>query len=142
MTVARTLLKDPASLILDDATSSVDTGTDASIRAALRGLMQGRTTFIIAHRVQSVMEADQILVMEGGRVIQAGQTRATCRGGGALYRRIFELQMQIEADLEREIAEVVKATEARLDDLASAGPGDGQDGAPLRPELPSSADRG
>ena len=141
VTVARTLLKDPAILILDDATSSVDTGTDASIRAALRGLMQGRTTFIIAHRVQSVMEADQILVMEGGRVIQRGRHEQLAEEDG-VYRRIFELQMQIEADLEREIAEVVEATEARLDDLASAGPGDGQDGAPLRPELPSSADRG
>ena len=141
MTVARTLLKDPAILILDDATSSVDTGTDASIRAALRGLMRGRTTFIIAHRVQSVMEADQILVMEGGRVIQRGRHEQLAEEEG-VYRRIFELQMQIEADLEREIAEVVEATEARLDDLASAGPGDGQDGAPFRPELPSSADRG
>lgn len=141
VTVARTLLKDPAILILDDATSSVDTGTDASIRAALRGLMRGRTTFIIAHRVQSVMEADQILVMEGGRVIQRGRHEQLAEEEG-VYRRIFELQMQIEADLEREIAEVVEATEARLDDLASAGPGDGQDGAPLRPELPSSADRG
>ena len=60
VTIARTLLKDPAILLLDDATSSVDTETDAAIRQALRRLMQGRTTFIIAHRVQSVMSADQI----------------------------------------------------------------------------------
>lgn len=141
VTVARTLLKDPSILILDDATSSVDTGTDATIRAALRGLMRGRTTFIIAHRVQSVMEADQILVMEAGRVIQRGRHEQLAEEEG-VYRRIFELQMQIEADLEREIAEVVEATEARLDDLASGGPGDGREGAPFRPELPSSTDRG
>lgn len=141
VTVARTLLKDPAILILDDATSSVDTGTDATIRAALRGLMRGRTTFIIAHRVQSVMEADQILVMDGGRVIQRGCHEKLAAEEG-VYRRIYELQMQIEADLEREIAEVVQATEARLDDLASGGPGDGRNGAPYRPELPGSRDRG
>ncbi len=137
VTVARTLLKDPAILILDDATSSVDTGTDASIRAALRGLMQGRTTFIIAHRVQSVMEADQILVMDGGRVIQRGRHEQLAAEEG-VYRRIYELQMQIEADLEREIAAVVEATEARLDDLAAAGPGEGRDDAAFSSELPSS----
>ena len=129
VTIARTLLKDPAVLILDDATSSVDTGTDASIRAALRGLMRGRTTFIIAHRVQSVMEADQIVVMDGGRIIQRGRHEQLAAQAG-VYRRIYALQMQIEADLEREIAQVVAATEAKLDDLALERSSNGQGGAP------------
>ena len=70
--VARTLLKDPRILILDDSTSAVDTETEALIRRALDGLMEGRTTFIIAHRIQSVMSADLILVMEQGRIVQQG----------------------------------------------------------------------
>ncbi len=113
LTIARTLLKDPAILILDDATSSVDTETDASIREALRRLMQGRTTFIIAHRVQSVMEANLILVMDAGRITQQGSHSELVSQPG-IYRQVFELQVQIEADLEQEIAEVVEAAEAKL----------------------------
>ncbi|MBL8055417.1 MAG: ABC transporter ATP-binding protein, partial [Anaerolineales bacterium] len=70
--VARTLLKDPRLLILDDSTSAVDTETEAEIRGALERLMEGRTTFIIAHRIQSVMNADLILVLEHGRITQRG----------------------------------------------------------------------
>lgn len=113
ITIARTLLKNPAILLLDDATSSVDTETDATIREALRGLMKDRTTFIIAHRVQSVMSADQILVMEAGRIIQRGSHSELVSQPG-VYRQIFELQVQIEADLEREISEVVEAAEELL----------------------------
>lgn len=118
VTIARTLLKDPSILILDDAMSSVDTETDASIRDALRALMKGRTTFIIAHRLQSVMEADLILVMEAGRVVQRGTHRELVSQAG-IYRRMFELQAQIEADLQQEIAAVVEAAEAKLDGLAN-----------------------
>ena len=113
VTIARTLLKDPAILLLDDATSSVDTETDATIREALRGLMKDRTTFIVAHRVQSVMTADQILVMEAGRIIQRGSHSELIAQPG-VYRQVFELQVRIEADLEREIAEVVEAAEEML----------------------------
>ena len=113
VTIARTLLKDPAILILDDATSSVDTETDAAIRAALRRLMEGRTTFIIAHRVQSIMAADLIVVMEAGRIVQRGSHSELVSQPG-IYRKIFELQGQIEADLEREIAEIVEVTEEKL----------------------------
>ena len=65
--IARTLLKDPRILILDDSTSAVDTETEALIRQALETLMEGRTTFIIAHRIQSLMDADLILVMKDGQ---------------------------------------------------------------------------
>ena len=70
--IARTLLKDPGILILDDSTSAVDTETEAMIRQALERLMEGRTTFVIAHRIQSLMAADKILVLEHGRIVQSG----------------------------------------------------------------------
>ena len=103
--VARTLLKDPKILILDDATSSVDTETEADIRAALAHLMEGRTSFIIAHRVQSVMHADLILVMDRGRIVERGTHHELLEKDG-LYRRIFELQAQVEVELEKDIAHV------------------------------------
>jgi ATP-binding cassette, subfamily B, bacterial len=99
--IARTLLKNPRLLILDDSTSSVDTETEAEIRAALDRLMKGRTTFLIAHRIQSVMHADQILVLEGGHLRQHG-THAELLAQPGLYRRIFEIQEQIERDVAHE----------------------------------------
>lgn len=105
ITIARTLLKDPRLLILDDATSSVDTETEAVIREALRTLMENRTTFIIAHRIQSVMEADLILVLDKGRIVQKG-THAELVGQPGIYQEIYELQAQIEVDLELEIGEL------------------------------------
>jgi ATP-binding cassette, subfamily B, bacterial len=71
--IARTLLKNPRILILDDSTSSVDTETEAEIREALQNLMKDRTTFIIAHRIQSIMIADLILVMDKGKIVQCGK---------------------------------------------------------------------
>ena len=70
--IARTILRDPKILIFDDSTSSVDTETEVHIRSAMQKLMENRTTFIIAHRIQSVMVADLILVMDKGRIIQMG----------------------------------------------------------------------
>lgn len=101
--IARTLLKDPRILILDDATSSVDTETEAAIRGALEYLMQGRTSFIIAHRIQSVMGADLILVLDKGRIVQRGTHQELLSQEG-IYRRVFDIQTRIEADLELEIA--------------------------------------
>ncbi len=99
--IARTLLKDPRILILDDATSSVDTETEAEIRGALTQLMRGRTTFIIAHRVQSVMNADLILVLDQGRIVQRGAHEELMAQGG-IYREIYELQARIEDELRQE----------------------------------------
>ncbi len=105
VTLARTLLKDPAILILDDATSSVDTETEAAIREALEELMPGRTTFIIAHRVQTVMNADLILVLEHGRIVQSGTHDELLTQEG-IYRRIYDLQSQIEDELAEDLAAV------------------------------------
>ena len=101
--IARTLLKDPRILILDDATSSVDTQTEAAIRQALDRLMAGRTNFVIAHRVQSVMNADLILVLDHGRIVQRG-THASLLAEDGLYRRIYNIQAQVEVELEKDIA--------------------------------------
>jgi ATP-binding cassette, subfamily B, bacterial len=100
--IARTILKDPRILILDDSTSSVDTETEAAIRAALEALMEGRTTLIIAHRIQSLVKADVILVFDRGSIVERG-THASLLSAGGMYRRIFDLQTRIEAELEEEI---------------------------------------
>jgi ATP-binding cassette subfamily B protein len=102
--IARTLLKDPRILILDDATSSVDTETEGEIRQALERLMEGRTTFIIAHRIQSVMNADLILVLDQGRIVQRG-THEELMAQEGIYRRIYDLQARIEDELEQELAD-------------------------------------
>jgi ATP-binding cassette subfamily B protein len=103
--IARTLLKDPRILILDDATSSVDTETESTIREALQRLMRDRTTFIIAHRIQSVMDADLILVMDQGRIVQRGAHAELVNQPG-IYRQIYDMQSRVEIELEREIAGV------------------------------------
>jgi len=105
--VARTLLKNPRILILDDATSSVDTETEAAIRQALDNLMENRTTFIIAHRIQTVMHADQILVFDKGHIVQQGTHEDLLEDEGGIYRRIFDVQARIEEEVEKEIASVV-----------------------------------
>lgn len=103
--IARALLKNPRILILDDSTSSVDTETEAQIRAALNNLMEDRTTFVIAHRIQSVMSADLILVFDKGKVIQQGTHKELMKNSG-MYREIFDIQTKIEVELEKEIASV------------------------------------
>ncbi|HUN08065.1 MAG TPA: ABC transporter ATP-binding protein [Aggregatilineales bacterium] len=103
--LARILLKNPRILILDDATSSVDAETEDEIRRALFKLMEGRTTFIIAHKIQTVMHADQILVMDKGRIVQRGTHHELLQEPG-IYRRIYDLQSRIEDDLQEELADV------------------------------------
>jgi ATP-binding cassette subfamily B protein len=104
--IARTLLKNPRILILDDSTSSVDTETEAEIRGALNGLMKDRTTFIIAHRIQSVMIADLILVLDKGEVVQSGTHAELLKEENGMYRRIYDIQTRIDEELEREISRV------------------------------------
>src|SRR6185503_13422384 len=72
LTIARAFLADPAILILDEATSSVDTRTEILIQRAMRELMRGRTTFVIAHRLSTIRNADVILMLEHGRIVERG----------------------------------------------------------------------
>lgn len=96
--IARILLKDPRILIMDDSTSSVDMETEYLIRRALRNLMRGRTTFVIAHRVKSLMDADLILVLDEGHIVQSGVHADLVQQPG-MYRDIFEAQMQRETGI-------------------------------------------
>ena len=93
LAIARTLLLDPPILILDDSTSSVDTQTEHLIRQALVTVMQGRTTFVIAHRLSSVKNADSILVMKEGRVVQHGVHEELVSVPGP-YQEIYDLQLR------------------------------------------------
>ena len=90
--IARALLKDPRILILDEATSSLDSESEAQVRSALDRLMVGRTTFVIAHRLSTVVNADRIVVIDGGGVVQTGSHADLMRTAG-LYRDLFELQL-------------------------------------------------
>jgi ATP-binding cassette subfamily B protein len=93
LAIARALLTQPRILILDDAMSAVDTHTEHEIREALSALMKGRTTFIIAQRLLTLKQADQILVLEDGRIVERGRHAALVAAGG-LYARIYELQLK------------------------------------------------
>ncbi len=112
VTIGRTLLKDPSILIFDDAVSSVDTETETEIHAALERLRQGRTTFIIAHRIQTVMQADKILVLDQGRIVQQGSHQQLLAQDG-IYRRIYQLQAQIEQDIQSADGRNGEATNGR-----------------------------
>ena len=101
--IARTLLKNPRILLLDDATSSVDVETEAEIHQALDRLMVGRTTFIIAHRIQSLMQSDLILVLDNGQIIQQGTHKELIDQAGK-YKEIFEIQTKIDLALKQELA--------------------------------------
>src|SRR6266545_359728 len=90
--IARALLMNPRILILDDSTSSVDTQTEKLIQAALDALMEGRTTFVIAHRLSTVRRADMILVMDRGRIVEQGTHQELLARGG-LYKEIHDLQL-------------------------------------------------
>lgn len=99
--IARALLYDPRILILDDSTSSVDTETEYVIQQALQTLMEGRTTFVIAQRLLTLKHADQILVLERGRIVQRGRHEQLLAEDG-LYRQIYDLQLR---DQEQFLAE-------------------------------------
>jgi ATP-binding cassette, subfamily B, bacterial len=122
--IARALLKNPRILILDDSTSSVDTETEAEIRGALETLMKDRTTFIIAHRIQSVMDADLILVLDKGHVVQKGTHAELVTQEDGIYRRIYDIQTRIETELATEIGKASGGDDhggAEQDELPPAG---------------------
>ena len=98
LSIARALLADPRILILDEATSSLDSESEAMIQQGLKTLMQGRTTFVIAHRLSTIRRADQILVIESGRVIEYGNHRELYALGGRYYD-LYTRQHGLETNL-------------------------------------------
>ena len=96
--IARAILADPRILILDEATSSLDSEAEALIRDGLRSLRRGRTTFVIAHRLSTIQSADQILVLDDGEIVEKGTHRELLQRGG-LYRKLYEKQYGLERDL-------------------------------------------
>jgi ATP-binding cassette subfamily B protein len=91
LTIARAFLADPSILILDEATSSVDTRTEVQIQEAMNRLRANRTSFVIAHRLSTIRGADTILVMENGRIVEQGSHESLLRAGGA-YARLYDSQ--------------------------------------------------
>ena len=96
VTIARAILRNPAILFLDEATSALDTESEVAVQRALNELMRGRTSFVIAHRLSTVVDADQIVVLDEGRVVERGTHQELIDADGA-YRRMFEKQIRTDA---------------------------------------------
>ena len=108
MSIARAVLLDPPVLILDDSTSSVDARTEELIRNAMEAVMEGRTTFVIAHRLSTVHRADSIIVMQNGQIAEQG-THQELLGMNGLYREIYDLQLRPQEEVMREIESPIPA---------------------------------
>jgi len=102
MSIARAVLLDPPILILDDSTSSVDANTEEEIRKAMEEVMEGRTTFIIAHRLSTVHRADEIIVLDKGEVVERGTHQELLAKNGK-YREIYELQLRPQEEVLRDM---------------------------------------
>jgi ABC-type multidrug transport system fused ATPase/permease subunit len=139
VSIARAILADPRILILDEATSSLDSESEALIQEGLRYLMRGRTTFVIAHRLSTIRRADQILVVEGGRIIERGAHRTLYAANGRYYD-LYTKQHGLEANLFLAPGEGDIDSEATLADGQSNGRANGQ--ANGRLENGSSQDAG
>jgi subfamily B ATP-binding cassette protein MsbA len=134
--IARAILADPRILILDEATSSLDSESEALIQEGLTELMKGRTTFVIAHRLSTIRNADTILVLEGGRIVERGDHSDLLERGGR-YFDLYTRQYGIEANLFRNPGEVPAEPEAEA--VAQTAADAGAAVLPLGgPRLPSS----
>jgi len=96
ISIARAILHDPRILILDEATSSVDTETEREIQEALERLIAGRTVFAIAHRLSTLRRASRLFVIEEGRLAESGTHRELLARPNGIYRRLYELQLQLQ----------------------------------------------
>jgi subfamily B ATP-binding cassette protein MsbA len=93
LAIARALLRNPPILILDEATSSLDTESERMVQMALANLMKGRTTFVIAHRLSTVQRASRIVVLAGGRIVEIGHHEDLLVRAGT-YQRLYQMQFQ------------------------------------------------
>jgi ATP-binding cassette subfamily B protein len=109
ITIARAFLAEPSLLILDEATSSVDTRTEVLVQRAMAALRANRTSFVIAHRLSTIRDADLILVMEHGRIVEQGTNKQLLDAGGA-YRRLYDAQFtSAVVDVDAEVAQASKS---------------------------------
>ena len=116
MSIARAVLLDPPVLILDDSTSSVDARTEDLIRRAMESVMEGRTTFVIAHRLSTVHRADIIVVLKDGAIVEQGTHQELLTHRDGLYREIYELQLRPQEEVMREIDSPVLADRSTVGD--------------------------
>ncbi|GAB2900736.1 ABC transporter ATP-binding protein [Neomicrococcus lactis] len=133
LTIARAFLADPSLLILDEATSSVDTRTEVLVQHAMAALRTDRTSFVIAHRLSTIRDADVILVMENGRIVEQGNHEELLARSGAYYRLYMSQFRGPSADIDAEVA--VGAPAAKT---ASAAVSQHDDAAPVPVEIPAS----
>ena len=122
ISIARTLLRDPRVLILDDSTASVDMRTEFEIHGALQALMEGRTTFVIAQRLRTVKEADQILVLDGGVIVERGRHDELLARDG-FYRQIYDLELRDQEEAGGASAELFGVEETPEASAATGGRG-------------------
>ncbi len=110
VSLARTLLGDPDILILDDSTSAVDTETEFEIQQALKEKMKGKTTLIIAHRLTSIQQADRVIVLDKGKIIEEGTPKELLKKDG-FYKKIHTVQVSLEEDIQNELGTMDKNQE-------------------------------
>jgi ABC-type multidrug transport system fused ATPase/permease subunit len=131
VSIARAILADPRILILDEATSSLDSESEALIQEGLRYLMRGRTTFVIAHRLSTIRRAEQILVVEGGRIIERG-THESLYAAGGRYFDLYTKQHAVETNLFLAPGEGDALSEAERAETSANGRGDAGVPDPIR----------